>query len=91
MRKVCLRYKQGSTLKKVVMAKSDTWAHVKAKIASAFKRLPYGSAQIIVSDAELQIGPSIPTLGDYIDKFKAGRCTIMGLCIESDSEDSLSK
>ena len=46
---------------------------------------------IIVSDAELQIGPSIPIFGNYIDKFHAGGRAIMGLCIESDSEDSLSK
>ena len=84
-----MRYERDSTLKKVVMAKSDTWAQVRAKIADAFERLPYTSAQIIVSDAELQIGPSIPTLGDYLEKFHAGRRTVMGLCIEDDDSSTI--
>ena len=86
MSKVRLRYERDSTLKKVVMAKSDTWAQVRAKIAGAFERLPYNSAQIIVSDAELQINSSIPTLGDYLEKFHSGGRTIMGLCIEDDDQ-----
>ena len=64
------------------MAKSDTWAQVRAKTAGAFERLPYSSAQIIVPDAELQIGPSIPT---WVIIHSGGR-TIMGLCIEDDDQ-----
>ena len=70
------------------MAKSDTWTQVKARIASAFERLPYTSAQIIVSDAELQIGPSILTLGDYLEKFHVGGRTVVGLCIEDDNSST---
>ena len=63
MRRVRLRYQRDSTLKRVVMSKCDSWAQVKAKIASAFQRLPFSSARIIISDAELEVGPCIPTLG----------------------------
>jgi hypothetical protein len=42
MRKVRLRYERDSTLKKVVLAKSDTWAQVRAKIARVFERLHMG-------------------------------------------------
>ena len=87
MKRVRLRYQRDSTLKKVVMAKGDTWPQVKAKIASAFQRLPFNNAQIIVSDAELQLNPSIPTLDDYIKKFHSGGRTVMGLCIEDDYEE----
>ena len=79
MKKVRLRYERDSTLK-VVMAKSDTWAQVRAKIAGAFERLPYNSAQIIESYAELQIGSSIPT---YLN---SGDRTIMGLCNEDNDQ-----
>ena len=86
MRKVRLRYERDSTLK-VIMAKNDTWNQVRAKSAGAFERLPYNnSAQIIVSGAELQISSSIPTLGDYLEKFYSGGRTIMGLCIEDDNQ-----
>ena len=72
----------------IQLKKRSSWQrviHGPAKLADAFEHLPYTSAQIIVSDAKLQIGPSIPTLGDYLEKFHAGRCTVMGLYIEDDS------
>ena len=77
MKKVRLRYQKDSTLKRVVMSKSDSWPQVKAKIANAFQRLPFGSARIIISDAELEIGPSIPTLGHYLKQFHCGGRTII--------------
>ena len=92
MRRVRLRYQKDSTLKRVVMSKCDSWPQVKAKIASAFERLPFSSARIIISDAELEVGPCIPTLGHYLKQFHCGGRTIIGLCIddeyhESDSEE----
>ena len=44
MKKVHLQYEWESTLKKVVMAKSDTWAQVKAKITSAIEHLPFDNS-----------------------------------------------
>ena len=77
MRRVRLRYERDSTLKRIILSKSDTWPQVKAKIAGAFDRLPFESGRIIISDAELEIGPSIPIFGHYLNQFHAGGRTII--------------
>ena len=87
MRRVRLRYERDSTLKRIILSKSDTWPQVKAKIAGAFDRLPFESGRIVISDAELEIGPSIPTFGHYLNQFHAGGRTIIGLCIDDDYND----
>ena len=87
MRRVRLRYERDSTLKRIILSKSNTWPQVKAKIAGAFDRLPFESGRIIISDAELEIGSSIPTFGHYLNQFHAGGRTIIGLCIDDDYND----
>ena len=87
MKRVRLKYERDSTLKRIILSKSDSWPEVKHKIASAFDRLPFESGSIIISDAELEIGSSIPTFGHYLNQFHGGGRTIIGLCIDDDYTD----
>ena len=94
MKLVRIKYERKSVLKRVAFLKEDKWDVVKRKIASAYGE-QLGSPQeckIIVSEAELAIDDTIPTLGMYFAQVcgGAGR-TVFGLYIPDtgDSEESL--
>ena len=57
-------------------------------VASSKGCLPYESASVIMCDAELEVGPTIPTLGDYMKQFHLGGCTTIGLCINDYYEEN---
>ena len=81
------KIRKDSVLKNIVMCKSDTWPQVTAKIAGAFQCLPYESASIMC-DAELEVGPTIPTLRE---QFHLGGRTTIGLCINDYYEDEVGR
>ena len=74
-------------MKKVVFCKTDNWASVKEKIASAFSVQSTSNSTIIVSDAELDTS-NTPTLGNYLSMLHGIGRTVFGLHIPDLSTSS---
>lgn len=89
MEQVRLKYHRTSTVKKLAFSKEDSWAVVKAKIASAYGiTTSIESGYIIMSDAELDVGTVFPTLGSYLSVHSSGiGRAVFGLCLPYSMSD----